>query len=147
MKVRSTAAARAMPDTLISAPSAAARSSAARTRWRRRAESVWRPFIMAPVPGLPGAGRAGSFMRRSPFAARGAPDGRHPQVGRPVTADDADRLVDLGPPAGVHAVDVALDLADEVPDPADFLCCGHRVGTGPLIDPVDAGGQPLAGAQ
>ena len=34
-----------------------------------------------------------------------------------------------------------------MPDPADFLCCGHRVGTGPLIDPVDAGGQPLAGAQ
>ncbi len=64
-----------------------------------------------------------------------------------MAADDADRLVDLGPPAGVHAVDVALDLADEVPDPADFLCCGHRVGTGPLIDPVDAGGQPLAGAQ
>ena len=64
-----------------------------------------------------------------------------------MTADDAHRLVDLGPPAGVHAVDVALDLADEVPDPADFPCCGHRVGTGPLIDPVDAGGQPFAGAQ
>src|SRR5260370_38419861 len=33
-----------MPETLISAPSAAALLSAAMTRWRRRAEWAWRPF-------------------------------------------------------------------------------------------------------
>src|SRR5487761_1733168 len=69
-----------MPDTLISVPSAAARSSAARTRWRRRAESAWRPFSIAPVPG-------------------------------------------------------------------PLLRGGHGIGPGPLIDPLDAGGQALAGPQ
>jgi hypothetical protein len=52
MKARSTAAARAMPETLSSAPSAVARSSAAMTRWWRRAESACRPFRMASVRGL-----------------------------------------------------------------------------------------------
>jgi hypothetical protein len=46
-------AARAMADTLISAPSAAVRSSAVRTRCRRRALSAWRPsrIACARVPG------------------------------------------------------------------------------------------------
>jgi hypothetical protein len=37
-----------MADTLISVPSAEALLIAAMTRWRRRAESAWRPFLMAP---------------------------------------------------------------------------------------------------
>ena len=41
-------AARAMAETLISVPSAAALLSAAMTRWRRRAESAWRPLPHRP---------------------------------------------------------------------------------------------------
>ena len=63
-----------MPDTLISVPSAAARSSAAMTRCRRRAESAWRPFLIASVRGLAAAGRAGAVvlvMRRASLAGEG----------------------------------------------------------------------------
>jgi hypothetical protein len=53
--------ARAMADTLISVPSAAALVSAAMTRWYRLAESAWRPFIIASVRGA--AGGAGGVVR------------------------------------------------------------------------------------
>jgi len=41
-----------MPDTLVSAPSARAWLIAAMTRWRRRAESAWEPFLIAAVRGF-----------------------------------------------------------------------------------------------
>jgi hypothetical protein len=40
-----------MADTLISVPSAEALLIAAMTRWRRRAESAWRPFRIASACG------------------------------------------------------------------------------------------------
>ena len=89
-----------MADTLISVPSAEALPIAARTRWRRRAESAWRPFIMAPV--LSGAaGRALSCGGLRPGRGEHGPDGRHPEVDRPVAADNAHGLIDLGPLPGV----------------------------------------------
>ena len=49
-----------MPETLGSAPLAMARSSAAMTRWRRRAESACRPFLIVSVRGLAAVGGAGA---------------------------------------------------------------------------------------
>jgi len=43
-----------MADTLISAPPADALLIAAMTRWRRRAESAWRPFLIASALGPAG---------------------------------------------------------------------------------------------
>src|SRR5439155_4099127 len=43
--------------------------------------------------------------------------------------------------------DVAVDPADEPPDPGDLLLGGGGVGAGPLIDAVDGGGEPFPGAQ
>jgi hypothetical protein len=43
-----------MADTLISVPSAEALLIAAMTRWRRRAESAWRPFLIASARGPAG---------------------------------------------------------------------------------------------
>jgi hypothetical protein len=70
--VRSTPAARAMPDTLISAPSETALLRVAMTRWRRRAESAWRPLVIALVRGF--ADRAGwSFAAAGRVLMRGTP--------------------------------------------------------------------------
>ena len=41
---------------------------------------------------------------------------------------------------------VTLDAADEPPDPGDLFLGGGGVGAGPLIDPVDGGGEPFPGA-
>ncbi len=62
-------AARAMDDTLISVPSAEARLIAAMTRWRRRAESAWRPFLIAPVCGVLVTGVPGIRVRPAGWPA------------------------------------------------------------------------------
>src|SRR6266516_1597360 len=61
-----TAAARAMDETLISVPSAAALLSAAMTRWRRRAESACRPLVIAAARGSAVPGSPGLRVMRGP---------------------------------------------------------------------------------
>ena len=58
-----------MPDTVISVPLAVARLSVAMTRCRRRAESAWRPFLIASVLGF----AAGGVMRGLPLGCAGVP--------------------------------------------------------------------------
>ena len=43
--------------------------------------------------------------------------------------------------------DVAFDAVDEPPDAGDLLLGGGGVGAGPLVDAVDGGGEPFAGAE
>ena len=69
------------------------------------------------------------------------------RVGGAVTANDGDRLVDAGSLAFVEIGDVAFDPADQPPDPGDFLLGRGGVDAGPVVDSVDGGGQPFAGAQ
>ena len=90
-----------MPETLISVPSAVARLSAAMTRWRRRAESAWRPLRH-------GLGSVASrwscgFARMAADRAGVRADGGHAEVHRAVLADDGDRLVDAGALGGGQA--------------------------------------------
>ena len=73
----------------------------------------------------------------------GMPSGRVAAV----TADDRDRVVDLGSVGRVELGDVALDPGDQPPDPGDLLLGRGGVGAGPLVDAVDGGGQPFPGAQ
>ena len=68
-------------------------------------------------------------------------------VGCAVTAHDGDRVVDAGSLGVVEVGDVAFDAVDQPPDPGDLLFGGGGVGAGPVVDPVDGGGQPFAGAQ
>ena len=49
--------------------------------------------------------------------------------------------------AGVESGDVTVDAVDQPSDPGDLLGGGGGVGAGPLVDPVDGGGEPFAGAQ
>ena len=44
-------------------------------------------------------------------------------------------------------VEVAVDAADQPPDPGDLLLGGGGVGAGPVVDAVDGGGQSFTGAQ
>src|SRR6187200_2964462 len=103
-----------MADALIWAPSAVLRSSAARTRWRRRAPSAWRPSSMGWAR-LLGAAVGVSvwllvtvrvFTRWPPERSRGGhrggcggPDGGQAErdgVGGAVPADHGDGVVDVG---------------------------------------------------
>ena len=68
-------------------------------------------------------------------------------MGGAVTADNGDCVVDLGPLGVVELGDVAFDPVDQPPDPGDFLLGGGGVGTGPVVDSVDGGGQSFPGAQ
>ena len=68
-------------------------------------------------------------------------------MGGAVTADDGDGVVDAGALGVVELGDVAFDAVDQPPDPGDLLLGGGGVGAGPVVDPVDGGGQPFAGAQ
>ena len=68
-------------------------------------------------------------------------------MGGAVTAHHRDGLVDLGSLGVVELGDIALDAVDQPPDPGDLLLGGGGVGAGPLVDPVDGGGQPFPGAQ
>src|SRR4051794_24251045 len=154
-----------MADTLIWAPSAVLRSSAARTRWRRRALSAWRPSRMgwarllgaavgAPVCSLvtvrvftrwPPA-RSGGGHRGGGGGSDGG-QGERDGGGGGVPADHGDGVVDAGSFDGVESGDVAGDAVDQPSDPGDLLGGGGGVGAGPLVDPVDGGGEPFAGAQ
>ena len=58
-----------------------------------------------------------------------------------------DGVVDLGAFGRVESGDVAGDAVDQPPDPGDLLGGGGGVGAGPLVDPVEGGGEPFAGAQ
>ena len=62
------------PVTLISVPLEAALLRAAMTRWRRRAESAWRPLVIAPVRGFTGRASGPSAMA-GPVLMRGTPSG------------------------------------------------------------------------
>ena len=62
-------------------------------------------------------------------------------------ADDGDRMIDLGALGGWQLGDVAVDQADEPPDPGDLRLSGGGVGARPFVDAVDRGGQPFPGAQ
>ena len=62
-------------------------------------------------------------------------------------ADDGDCLVDPGALGSGQLGDIALDRADEPPDPGDLFLGGGGVGTRPVVDAVDGGGQPFPGAQ
>jgi len=64
-----------------------------------------------------------------------------------VHADDGDRLVDAGAGVGGQSRDVALDPADEAPDPGDLLLGGGGVGACPLVDAADGGGEAFPGAE
>ena len=44
-------------------------------------------------------------------------------------------------------VEIAVDAADEPPDPGDLLLAGGGVGAGPFVDAVDGRGQAFTGAQ
>ena len=68
-------------------------------------------------------------------------------MGGAVTAHDGDRLVDAGSLGLVELGDVAFDAVDQPPDPGDLLLGRGGVGAGPVVDAVDGGGQPFAGAQ
>ena len=61
-------------------------------------------------------------------------------------ADHGDSLVHLGALGAGELGDVAVDPADEPPDPGDLLLGGGGVGAGPLIDAADGGGEPFPGA-
>ena len=62
-------------------------------------------------------------------------------------ADDGDRLVDLGALGVAEPVDVALDPADELPDPGISSSAGVASARAHSSTPSMAGGQPFAGAQ
>ncbi len=68
-------------------------------------------------------------------------------VGGAVAAEDGDSGVDLASFDGVEAGDVTVDAVDQPSDSGDLLGGGGGVGAGPLVDPVDSGGEPFAGAQ
>jgi hypothetical protein len=68
-------------------------------------------------------------------------------VGGAVTAHHSDGVIDLDPLGGAELGEVCFDAVDEPPDPGDLLLGGGGVGAGPLVDAVDGGGQPFAGAQ
>ena len=78
------------------------------------------------------------------------PDGGQAErngVGGAVAADHGDGVVDLGSFDGVESGDVTVDAVDQPSDPGDLLGGGGGVGAGPLVDPVEGGGEPFAGAQ
>jgi hypothetical protein len=64
-----------------------------------------------------------------------------------VAADHRDGLVDLGAFGDVEACDVAFDAVDESSDAGDLLLGGGGVTASPVVDAVDGGGEPFAGAQ
>ena len=149
-----------MADTLFSAPSARARSSAA------DALSAARGVGVPPVEHRLGPcahGRGGGIGRRgaghavaseavvvSQRRGCGGPDGGHAEgngVGGAVTAHQGDGVVDRGSFGLVEFGDVAFDSVDQPPDPGNLLRGGGGVGAGPLVDTIDGGGQPLPGAQ
>ena len=68
-------------------------------------------------------------------------------MGCAVTPHDGDGVVDAGSLGFVDAGDIAFDSVDQPPDPGDFFLGRGGVGAGPVIDAVDGGGQPFAGAQ
>src|SRR5271166_2212458 len=68
-------------------------------------------------------------------------------MGCSVTAHNRDCLVDLGSFGVVEVGDVGFDAVDQPADSGDFLVGGGGVGAGPVVDPVDGGGQPFPGAQ
>ena len=70
-------------------------------------------------------------------------DGRHAQGHGAVLADHGDSLVHLGALGPGELGDVAVDPADEPPDPGDLLLGGGGVGAGPLLNAVDGGGEPF----
>src|SRR5262245_7773602 len=129
------------------------------TRWRRRAESAWRPWAIAAVRGLAvlAVVAAAGLVTRCPprplgwsrgvllGRCAGADDG-HAQGHGAVLADDGDGGVDLGALGAGQLVQAGLDPADELPDPADLLGGGGGIGAGPVIDSRDGGPEPFAGA-
>ena len=73
-------------------------------------------------------------------------DGRHAQGHGAVLADHGDSLAHLGALGAGELGDVAVDPADEPPDPGDLLLGGGGISAGPLIDAGDGGGEPFPGA-
>ena len=68
-------------------------------------------------------------------------------MGRAVTTHDGHGVVDAGLLGVVEVGDVALDAVDQPADAGDLLFGGGGVGAGPVVDPVDGGGQSFPGAQ
>ena len=68
-------------------------------------------------------------------------------MGGAVTAHHRDGVVDSGALGLVELGRIAFDPVDQPPDPGDLLVGGGGVGAGPLVDPIEGGGQPFAGAQ
>ena len=140
-----------MPETLISAPSAAARVERGDDALAA-AGGVGLPALahrLGPraraVPGSPGvAGHARASRAGAGGMARA--DGMPRDTARclriTVTASSI-----WARSASVSCGDVAFDPADEPPDPGDLLLGGGGVGAGPLVDAVDGGGEPFPGAQ
>ena len=68
-------------------------------------------------------------------------------MGRAVAADDGHGVIDAGSFGVVEVGDVGFDAVDQPADSGDFLVGGGGVGAGPVVDPVDGGGQSFPGAQ
>jgi len=64
-----------------------------------------------------------------------------------VLADHGDSFVDPGAFGVAEPGHVALDAADEPPDPGDLFLGGGGISAGPLVGAVDGGGEPFPGAQ
>ncbi len=64
-----------------------------------------------------------------------------------MAAHHGDRVVDRGPFGVAGLAEVAVDAVDEPPDLGDLLLAGGRVGAGPFVDTVDAGGEAFTRLQ
>ena len=81
-------------------------------------------------------------------AAQLARHGHSPAVAGPnAGAPGGHRVVDAGLLGLVEVRDVGFDAVNQSSDPSDFLVGRGGVGAGPVVDPVDGGGQSFPGAQ
>jgi len=143
MNVRSTPAARAMPETLISVPSETALLRARRRAGGGGAESAWRPLVIALVRGFAGrlAGRLrwrGGCSCDDSVPGRGSggaeagmprPTGLRALRWRRATATASS---DGGAFDVAEWVMFAFDLADEPPDAGDLFFGRGRVRASPF---------------
>src|SRR6266542_4132476 len=116
------------------------------TRWRRRAESAWRPFLIASVAGVV------CVMRVPRWRVKAGWGGGHAEVHRAVLADHGDGFVDMGALGGGQAGEVAVDPVDEPADAGDLLLGWGGVGVdlgdhalGAVVVGLQAGFLGLAG--